>query len=93
MSIRLYGSGFSFGSADDPRTGYARTDEAVALAYATSLPTLEYFDIEGHQCAIRTRFWRVIREESEGNSTISVGLRELDEEDGANAKDWFDWKV
>jgi hypothetical protein len=92
VSLRLYRSNFDFDSDAEPETGSLRTDEAVALAYASNVPTLEYFDIEGHKCVNRTKFWRVIREIQE-NSVVSVRVRELDEEDGMNARDWFDWKL
>lgn len=92
ISLHFYRSDIPFESDDDPATGSLRTDEAVALAYATNVSTLEYFDIEGHQCTVNTRFWRVIREEPDADLTTSIRVRELDEEDGMNAQCWFDWK-
>jgi hypothetical protein len=81
------------GSDAAAETESVHTDEAVALGYARNLPTLEYFDIEGNQCVIHTRFWRAIREKGEEYPAVSVRVRELDEEDGLNAKNWFDWKL
>jgi len=93
MSLRFCRSDLPWGLAIDPNQRSSRTDEAVALAYAKSIPTLEYFDIEGHQYRNQIRYWRVIRESADNDTTMSVRVRELDEEDGVNARFCFDWKL
>jgi hypothetical protein len=56
-----------------------------------------YVDIEIYDAhekhADSRRWWRATRENAKGdNDTAGVHLTELDEEDGMNAKEWFDWK-
>jgi hypothetical protein len=93
VSIHLYESDLPSALDADPQTVSARTCEAIALAYARNLQTLEYFEIDGYQGVIQTRFWRVIRDKREECREKLVRVRELDEEDGMNAMNWFDWKL
>jgi hypothetical protein len=55
------GSDVLIGSDADAKTESVHIDKAVALGYARNLPTLEYFDIDGNQWVIHTRFWHVIQ--------------------------------
>jgi len=63
------------------------TKEIVALSYATGVTTLEYFQITNPNAS----WWRAYREDPGMSGSIRVV--EIDEEDGMNARDFFDWKV
>jgi len=63
------------------------TKEIVALSYATGVTTLEYFQITNPNAS----WWRPYREDPGMSGSIRVV--EIDEEDGMNARDFFDWKV
>ena len=77
---------------DDP---ISNTDEAIALAYARNIPTLKYVEIFKCCKGSRRTWWRVAREKSgtsgQNDVSESIGAKEIDEEDGENAREFFDW--
>lgn len=83
---------------------YPRTED-VALLFARSIPTLQYLDIKGVEVFGEKAFdkqrvyWRIARDvdkEISGRSKATgpglARVTRLDDEDGENAYQFFDWR-
>lgn len=90
--------------ATDFKHKYPRTED-VALLFARSIPTLQYLDIGGVELFAEKAFsnqrayWRVARDldkEISGRSKATgpglARVTRLDDEDGENAYQFFDWR-
>lgn len=92
-------------SVQFPAVELKQSTEDVALSFVRSMSTLQYLDIKGVEFFIEKAFnkqrsyWRVVRDvnkdisgEIKGTGPGLVRVTKLDDEDGENAHEFFDWK-
>jgi hypothetical protein len=77
------------------------TDYGIAHFFAIMIPTLKYFEVSRSNSGkiVGTTWWRIYAEKTERVDTgqeVSrdncVQVKEIAEEDGVNARNYFDWE-